>query len=266
VEVNEPTSVLEDPGRGAALLALLLAGVATAFLLFVSGIWVCGDGICRLDLGTSLRVLVVVAPGLLASCLPVAFSRSPRIASIRLSAAITLAIIALAGLVVAPGLLFLPSAVAMSIAAAHSRGPAGPRRQRTAFVLTVASLVLTLGAGTALLFLATGERCVSRSVTTGRGDIEVSPTTCESTTLLESQGTGVIGILLIPVAIAAFPLLLSATSKVRLARGASAAVLFGFALLGMFSIGLFYVPAALAMVGAASIHTSGHTRTEARTA
>jgi hypothetical protein len=227
-------------------------------VLFVSGIWVCSGGpaasTCRLDLSTVLRVLLVAAPGLLASGLPVAFSRSPRVGSMRLSAAITLVIIALAGLVVAPGLLFLPSAVAMSIAAAHSRGSFGPRRQRAAFVLTVASLVLTLSAGTALLFLASGERCVSRSVTTGRGDVEVSPTTCERTTLLESQGTDVIGILLVPVAIAAFPLVLSATSKVRLARAASAALLFGFALLAMFSIGLFYVPAALAMVAAASLH------------
>lgn len=257
----------QDAGRGAALLALLLSLVATAFLMLVSSVWVCADDAstitCRLDASTLMRVVLVAAPGLIASGIPVFLSRSQRVASIRLWCAIALVIIALAGLAIPPGLLFLPSAVAMSISAAQSRGPAAPRRQGAGFALTVASLVLALAAGTALLFLASGQGCVARSVTTGRGEIEATPTTCEPTTLLESQGTEVVWILLIPIAFAAFPLLMSATSKVRLARATSATLLFGFALLGMFSIGLFYVPAALLMVAAASVQPGRRTSTVA---
>jgi hypothetical protein len=123
-----------------------------------------------------------------------------------------------------------------------------PNPGSAARVVAAVSLALAITAAVALLFMSSGERCISRA---GSGQPET--TVCSSTTLLESQGSGVIGILIVPVALAGVPVLAGRHRNARALRAICAAVLLGFVLLGLFSIGLFFVPSMLAMVVAASL-------------
>ena len=244
-------------GDGAAILALVLAVVAAAFLMLISPVRTCSfDGTtetCVFQWDMVFGALAVAAPGIVASAAPVVALRSRRAVGLRTSAAVVLGIVALVGFLIPPGLLFLPSTVAMAVSAVHARrgGRTGGRAGRVAAWI---SLLLTVVAGLVLLFISSGERCVTRSgAGVGAGE---SGTICSSTTLLESQGPGVIGILLVPVAIAAIPVAAGRHRSARALRAISAAVLMSFTLLGSFSIGLFYVPAVLAMVAAASFEDS----------
>jgi hypothetical protein len=254
VLTDDPRSVRNSPGDGAAILALVLAFVAVAFLMFISPVRACSfDGTtesCVIQWDVVSKALAVAAPGLIASAAPVVGLRSQRAVVLRTSAAVVLGTVAMTGVLLPPGLLFLPSTVAMSLSAVQAKR-ATPSRGRIGHVLAWVSLSLTVIAAMTLLFISSGERCVTRSgAGVGAGE---SGTSCSSTTLLESQGPGVIGILLVPVAIAALPVAAGRHKSARVLRAISATVLLGFALLGMLSIGLFYLPATLAMVAAASL-------------
>jgi len=79
-------------------------------------------------------------------------------------------------------------------------------------------------------------------------------------TLLEQNGAWVLLLLCLPVTVAAIGLV-GAARRNRLLVWAPAAVLLGFSLLAGFSIGLFYVPAAVALLLAAvTVQRSGETR------
>jgi hypothetical protein len=69
-------------------------------------------------------------------------------------------------------------------------------------------------------------------------------------TLLRSQ-PNVAPIVLIPVLIAAFPMLAARTRIARFAAILSALAMLGFVALGIMSIGMFYFPAAIAILIAA---------------
>lgn len=229
-----------------------LAVVAAAFLMLISPVRVCSfEGTterCIIQWDVVFRALAVAAPGLVASAAPVVALRSRRAATVRAWAAVVLWILSVAGFLLPPGLLFLPSAVAMSASAIGARRVNS--RARAGRILAWISLALTVGAGVALLFIASGERCVTRGgAGIGAGE---AGTVCSSTTLLESEGSSVIGILLIPVAIATVPVVAARHRSAGALRAISAILLMAFALLGMFSIGLFYIPAMLGMVAAAS--------------
>jgi hypothetical protein len=75
-------------------------------------------------------------------------------------------------------------------------------------------------------------------------------------TLLEVNGQWVIVPVLLPVVVALVPVMFPH----RVIRTIAAVVLGGFAAIGAFSIGLFYVPAVLAMVAAAGAGGSGSGR------
>lgn len=252
------TGLAESPrssrsaGDGAAVLALVLSLIATAFLMFISPVRACSfDGTsetCVIQWDIVWRALAVVAPGVLVSAVPVVALRSRRAALLRTSAAIVLGIVGLGGFLIPLGFLFLPSAVAMSVSALQARrtGRTGGRAGR---VLAWISLALAVAAGVTLLFIYGGETCVSRATPVGAPGAE---TVCTSTTLLESQGPGVIGILLVPIVLALVPVAAGRHRSARALRVLSAVVLMILALLGMLSIGILYVPAVLAMVAAAS--------------
>ena len=251
------TALAESPrsprpaGDGAALLALVLALIATGFLMFISPVRVCSfdetTETCVIQWGMVSRALAVIAPGLLVSAVPVIGLRARRRVLLRTSAAIVLGIMSLGGLLVPPGFLLLPSAVAMSISALQARRSRTGRRAGR--ILTWISLALTVAAGVTLLFVSAGESCVTRATSVGAPQAEA---VCTPTTLLESEGTGVIGILLVPVALAAVPVAAARYRSARALRALSAVVLMTLSLLGMLSIGILYVPASLAMVAAAS--------------
>ena len=83
-------------------------------------------------------------------------------------------------------------------------------------------------------------------------------TTYTTSTLIEVNGWGVLATILVPVAFSGAGLvgvILVARGRVlrRIPLGISALLLLAFCIAGSFSIGMFYLPAALAMVVAAAI-------------
>ena len=75
-------------------------------------------------------------------------------------------------------------------------------------------------------------------------------------TLIEVNGRGVLITLGIPVAVAALALVPIPSGR-RVLTGISAFLLLGFVVLGAASIGMFYLPAALALL-VASLHRGSH--------
>jgi hypothetical protein len=119
-------------------------------------------------------------------------------------------------------------------------------RQRGRAMLLLAPLLLAVATAIVLLVVPTGRQ---ESCFVGIG----GETSCSSrsTTLPESDGWDVLAVLAIPVVIAGAPLLLGSTRLRRPALVVSSLLLLAFAALGAASIGLFYLPAAAAMVIAA---------------
>lgn len=66
-----------------------------------------------------------------------------------------------------------------------------------------------------------------------------------------SGGTVPITVLLIPVILSAFPLIINGRRLGFFTRAAASASLFAFAVLSVASVGLYYIPSAVAMVVAA---------------
>jgi len=77
-------------------------------------------------------------------------------------------------------------------------------------------------------------------------------------TLLEENGTWALVPLLFPVALALLPVVF----KRRAMRMAAACLMGGFTLLGMFTIGFFYLPAAIVMFLATATHDCPPVRNE----
>ncbi len=119
-------------------------------------------------------------------------------------------------------------------------------RQRGRVMLLLAPLLLAVATAIVLLLVPTGRQ---ESCFVGIG----GETSCSSrsTTLPESDGWDVLAVLAIPVVIAGAPLMLGSTRLRRPALVVSSLLLLAFAALGAASIGLFYLPAAAAMVIAA---------------
>jgi hypothetical protein len=119
-------------------------------------------------------------------------------------------------------------------------------RQHGRVMLLLAPLLLAVATAIVLLVVPTGRQ---ESCFVGIG----GETSCSSrsTTLPESDGWDVLAVLAIPVVIAGAPLMLGSTRLRRPALVVSSVLLLAFAALGAASIGLFYLPAAAAMVIAA---------------
>jgi len=104
-------------------------------------------------------------------------------------------------------------------------------------------------AASAYLLLGPTITSVSSSVTLGQdGATSRSAALHTSTSLLAAQGVSAVFPVLIPVLLAALPLL-ARSSKVRRVLGVIAVLLLAvFCVLGMLSIGLFYVPSVAVLI------------------
>jgi hypothetical protein len=115
-------------------------------------------------------------------------------------------------------------------------------------VLLLLPFVLALLAVVLLLVIPTGrEESVSISST---GEITRHS---RSTTLVQSDGWSVLVPLAVPVAIAGVPLALRRTRWRRGALVAASVLLLAFVVAGLLSIGVYYLPAAVAMETAAIV-------------
>jgi len=193
----------------------------------------------------------VVVAGLLATIGPVALLRSWLAPGARAGAALLLVLVSIAGFVAAPaGNLFLPSAVAMSASALQVRRTNVPVG-RAAWRATIAAIALALAAAAALLFVPFGTICTAEARPVGEPQAE--PVCEPGPTLMATEGPGVIGLLAIPAIHAAVPVAAGRRRPAQPLRAVSALLLTAFSIVGIFSVGLFFVPAALAMVMAASL-------------
>lgn len=126
-------------------------------------------------------------------------------------------------------------------------------------VAAIASFALAALASVAFVFLPViggqehsgGPSTESGRVTIGPSGTPTAQTDDGSTsgsTLPERQGLRVAGVLAIPVVISGVAAALSGSRRRRIVHGVAAALLFGWVLLGLASVGLFYVPSAVAML------------------
>jgi hypothetical protein len=112
--------------------------------------------------------------------------------------------------------------------------------------LLLTAFALMVAASLYLLLAPTG---TSESSTTTSDGTVVTETTHE--TLVESQGAGVVALLLIPPAIAAVPILAEQRRERPGVRIAVTTVMLVLCFLALLSIGIFYLPGTLALAAAA---------------
>lgn len=119
---------------------------------------------------------------------------------------------------------------------------------RPAMIAGAVSLLLAIAAAGFLLFLPCAVKSVKWTSTGGeQPKVEES---CSS--LLESQGNGVVLFTMLPVALAALTLAFVAL-KSRVGAWISVALAFIYALISMASIGMFFFPSVVAMTVSASL-------------
>ena len=121
------------------------------------------------------------------------------------------------------------------------------RRGRPGLV-AVWSAVLALAAVVALVLVPTGTGVTYSSTSDGSETVVE-----ERTRLLDEEGLGVLGVLAIPVLFAVSGAALGIALRSRVPLAVAAGLLWTFSLLALFSIGIFFVPAAVAMTMAASL-------------
>jgi hypothetical protein len=128
---------------------------------------------------------------------------------------------------------------------ATHRGPA------PAVWVALVALALALAAGLWLAFDPYSYSGVSGSATSSGVTTEQT----ENASLIEENGSWVIGLLAVPVALAGLGVLGTARRH-RILAWSAAGVLVAFSLVTGFSIGLFYAPAAVALLVAAALNDS----------
>ena len=112
--------------------------------------------------------------------------------------------------------------------------------RRIAFV----SFLLAVAAGLYVIFGTTVTSC-----SLGRDAAGAAVEPCHGSTLLEKEGGRILAIVVVPILIALLPSLV----PTRVATGLSAAVLWVGCIIALASIGMFFVPAAIAMTVAALV-------------
>jgi hypothetical protein len=132
--------------------------------------------------------------------------------------------------------------------------PEAPTRSRRWNLLAA---LLAAGASLLLLWLPV-YATTSASHSIGPNGVESSTSAGSGATLLEVNGVRALTPLLTPVALAGAPLLVPGGSTRRMATYVCAAALVVFVILAGFSIGMFYMPSAIAMVLAVAQQTRRH--------
>jgi hypothetical protein len=120
---------------------------------------------------------------------------------------------------------------------------------------TVVAFVLALTASLLLLVIPVYSSVGGSAVLDGSGETQTKIKRSK-TTLLEENGPGVLVVLSVPVLITMIPLLPRRNARRRPWRLASAMLLTVLCILTGFSIGLFYLPAAVALWIAATLSTN----------
>lgn len=143
-----------------------------------------------------------------------------------------------------------PALCGMSVGVAQPRGRYKNEYVRQASFLVRISLALAALASLLLLVLPTGSY-VRIEERIGADGERTRVAEQGRTRLLETEGGVVAFALVVPVAIALLPAALSRRRVPRVVAAGAAALLLAFVAVTGFSIGLFYLPAALAMVAAA---------------
>ena len=123
-------------------------------------------------------------------------------------------------------------------------------RRDAVVISTVVAHVLTWVAALLLVVVPVYQGVSTTAVTPGG---VASESTRVTATFIEVNGLGVLTLLLAPVVLTALALMAVLTIHVRLAMRrvllwVAAVLLLGFGAVGIFSIGLFYLPAAVALV------------------
>ncbi len=116
--------------------------------------------------------------------------------------------------------------------------------------LSLIATVLATAGALAMLFLPLGRSASVDATLPGEEPPELVVT---SFSLFEAEGWYAVAIAAIPVAIAALTLPFRNGPAARVARGGAAGLLTIFFVLGLFSIGIFFVPAAAVMWVAAFV-------------
>jgi hypothetical protein len=114
-------------------------------------------------------------------------------------------------------------------------------------LLVTLSFALALAAMAALLVIPFYDGVTASSAVSGG---EARPAVARPATLVEVNGPWVVWLLAAPVLVAGAPLALGGTGAWRPACVVAALLLVGLSALGAFSIGLYYLPSALAMAAA----------------
>jgi ABC-type antimicrobial peptide transport system permease subunit len=120
-----------------------------------------------------------------------------------------------------------------------------PPSRRPGNFLWIAAPALAAIAALALLVLPSGQM----TSVTATSDSSQTVTESRRTKLLETEGSSVIPLVMAPVVVAGIPLLVPRPRRRRVAM-ASAALLWVFVVLGLASIGLYFVPAAAVLTAA----------------
>ena len=110
--------------------------------------------------------------------------------------------------------------------------------------LSLIATVLAAAGALAMLFLPLGRKASVTAVLPGEPQGEPVVT---SFSLFEAEGWYAVAIAAIPVAIAALTLPFRGGPSARVARGGAAGLLTIFFVLGLFSIGIFFIPSAAVM-------------------
>ncbi len=118
------------------------------------------------------------------------------------------------------------------------------------------ALLLTVAAGVFLVFYP-----AYQGVSGGASSSGVVTSSSQSATLIAVNGFGIVVALCVPIALAALGLLAAARRR-RVLVWVPGAVLLGFVVLTGFTIGLFYLPAAIALLLSAGL--TGSSRKLAR--
>jgi hypothetical protein len=136
-----------------------------------------------------------------------------------------------------------------------SVAPGQPRpgwSDRTTGLLAWLAVAWTVAAGVALALAPMVSVATSSSVSTPEGSPGAVPevvTTRSTETLLQNEGAGLVVVLLVPVAVALVGAL-GGGPAARRRRIAAGGVLLGACVVGAMSIGIFYLPAAVALLTA----------------
>jgi hypothetical protein len=123
-----------------------------------------------------------------------------------------------------------------------------PRAARSPSRRALVLATLLAGSASLLLLWLPVYGTATGSVSPGPDGTQVSTGTASSATLLEVNGPGIGVVLLVPLLLTGGPLVVPGRRGSAVATGLSALALTALVILTGFSIGLFYLPSALALL------------------